>query len=77
MSDNKVTNAVAFLLIGTGIGAGLALLFAPRSGKETRKFLADRAEEGKDYVTSMGKEVRKQAEGAFGWGREWATKLTQ
>lgn len=77
MSENKGAYYVAFLFVGVGVGAGLALLFAPRSGKETRKYLAQRAEEGKDYVTSVGKEIRKQAEDAVGRGKDWATRLAQ
>ena len=45
-----------------GIGAVLALLFAPKSGKETRDFLTEKAEEGRDYVTARGRDLRKQAE---------------
>lgn len=77
MSDNKGAYYVTFLFLGVGIGAGLALLFAPKSGKETRKMLARRAEDGKDYVTSKSKEIRKQAEGAVGRSKDWATRLTQ
>jgi gas vesicle protein len=77
MSDNKGAYYVAFLCLGVGIGAGLALLFAPKSGKETRKILARRAEDGKDYVTSVGKEIRKQAGEAVGRGKDWATRLAQ
>ena len=47
MSENRGAYYVAFLVVGVGIGAGLALLFAPKSGKETRKILSRRAEEGK------------------------------
>ena len=77
MSEGKGAYYVAFLLMGVGVGAGLALLFAPRSGKDTRKYLARRAEEGKDYVTSVGKEIRKQAGHVVGRGKDWATKLAQ
>jgi gas vesicle protein len=77
MSDNRGANYVAFLILGVGIGAGLALLFAPKSGKETRKLLARHAEDGKDYVTSMGKGIRKQAEEAVGRGKDWAARLAQ
>ena len=77
MSDNKGAYYVAFLVVGMGIGAGLTLLFAPKSGKETRKILARRAEEGRDYVTSVGKEIRKQAGEAVGRGKDWATRLAQ
>ena len=77
MSESKGAYYVAFLLLGVGVGAGLALLFAPKSGKETRKLLVRRAGEGKDYVTSAGKEIRKQAGDAVGRGKNWATRLAQ
>jgi gas vesicle protein len=44
------------------IGAILALLFAPKSGKETRDYLTQKAEEGREYVTARGRDLRKQAE---------------
>jgi gas vesicle protein len=40
---------VSSFLLGLGIGAGVALLLAPRSGEETREWLADNA----------GRKVRK------------------
>ena len=39
-----------FFLAGLGMGAILALLLAPQSGKETREYIAGKAEEGRDYV---------------------------
>jgi gas vesicle protein len=77
MSDSKGVYYLGFLLVGMGIGAGLALLFAPQSGKDTRKYLARRAEEGADYVTSVGKDLRDKAQEAVGKGRNWAGKLAQ
>jgi gas vesicle protein len=62
MSENNGASKVAFFLAGMGIGAILALLFAPKSGKETRDYLTQRAEEGREYVTARGRELRKQAE---------------
>ena len=44
MSDKK-KNGLGKLLAGIGIGAGLGILFAPRSGEETRKILKDKLEE--------------------------------
>lgn len=34
--------------VGAALGAGVALLYAPRSGKETRKFLATKATQLRD-----------------------------
>jgi gas vesicle protein len=48
---------LAYFLIGGGIGAVIALLFAPRSGKETREIIAQKAVEGKELLTSAGKNV--------------------
>lgn len=63
MSDNNGgASDVAFFLAGMGVGAILALLFAPTSGKETRDFIAQKSEEGKDFVASKSKELRQQAE---------------
>ena len=46
MSDNNESSHVGVCLaafaIGALIGTGAALLYAPRSGKETRKLIADK-----------------------------------
>jgi len=62
MSEENGASKVAFFLAGMGVGAVLALLFAPKSGKETRDFLTQKAEEGRDYVSARGRDLRKQAE---------------
>jgi gas vesicle protein len=63
-----------FFLAGLGMGAILALLFAPRSGKETREYIAGKAEEGRDYVKAKTEDLRRQAEGAVDKGKELVTK---
>jgi gas vesicle protein len=74
MSDNNGASKVAFFLAGMGIGAILALLFAPKSGKETRDYLAQKAEEGKEYVAGRGRELRKQAEEVVEKAKDVVTK---
>jgi gas vesicle protein len=41
MTDNNAADRVTYLLIGAGLGAALALLFAPKSGRELREDIAD------------------------------------
>jgi gas vesicle protein len=65
---------VAFFLAGLGIGAVLALLFAPRSGKETRDYIGEKADVGKDFLTSKGKELREQAEEWADKGKNWVAR---
>jgi gas vesicle protein len=70
---NGATN-FGFFLAGLGMGAILALLFAPRSGKETREYIAGKAEEGRDYVKAKTEDLRHQAEGAVEKGKDIVTK---
>ena len=74
MSEENHASTIGFFLAGLGIGAILALLFAPRSGQETRDMIAEKAEEGRDFVRSKTDELRKQAEGAVEKGKDLVTK---
>jgi gas vesicle protein len=58
--DDDVRSLVWFMA-GLGVGAVTALLFAPRTGKETRKILARAAERGRDYVEDQADAVREHA----------------
>jgi gas vesicle protein len=70
MSEDKGASRLGFFLAGLGIGAILAVLFAPGSGEEARRYLAEKAEEGKDYLKSKSQELREQAEGWVGKGKD-------
>jgi len=45
-----------YFLLGLGIGVAAGLLWAPRSGEETRALIADKAGEGADYLKSRAQE---------------------
>lgn len=74
MSDDNGASKVAYFLAGMGLGAVVALLFAPRSGKETRDYLTQKAEDGRGYVTTKGREIRGQAEAAVDRARDVVAK---
>lgn len=57
-------------LTGLSLGAGLALLFAPRSGKKTRTQIAEAAAEGVAYAKDFGETVRETAMNAMRRGTE-------
>src|SRR5437868_15542777 len=46
--NGSAAEKLTFLLIGAGIGATLALLFAPKSGRELRTDIADLSRKGLD-----------------------------
>jgi gas vesicle protein len=51
-----------YFLAGAGIGAVLALLFAPKSGRETRELLARTATDSRDFVSNKVNEGRQYFE---------------
>jgi gas vesicle protein len=73
-SEEGRASTIGFFLAGLGIGAILALLFAPRSGQETRDLIAAKASEGRDFVKAKTEELRKQAEETVEKGRDLVTK---
>lgn len=57
-------------IAGLGVGAAIAMLFAPKSGDEMREFLSERAEEGRRYAKQRGREIRAAANDAVDRGKE-------
>ena len=45
-----------YFLLGLGIGVAAGVLWAPRAGDETRQIIADRANEGADYLKDRAQE---------------------
>ena len=43
-------DGMANFFLGLGIGVGLGMLFAPKSGDQTRDLLMSKADEGKEYL---------------------------
>jgi gas vesicle protein len=74
MANCNVATKVSYFLAGVGIGAVVALLFAPQSGEVTRKQIAEKAQDGKDFVAHKGREIRKQAEDLVDQGKDLVTK---
>jgi len=62
MSENSGGDKFLYFLAGAGIGAVLALLFAPKTGRETRELIARTANEGRDFLTNKASEGRNYVE---------------
>lgn len=77
MSEEKSIPAgtvLASFMAGAAIGAGLALLFAPKSGAEMRETIADFAEDAVDKIKEYTKEAQEKIKTAVEEGKESFTE---
>ena len=65
-------NAIKFwsvFVIGVAAGAGVALIYAPQSGEETRKQLKDKFDDASDYVKDTASDLGARAGKAYSKGK--------
>src|SRR6202140_4331899 len=80
MSDNdgyngsNVGSKISYFLVGFGIGALVGILFAPKSGEETREYLTQKAEEGKEFAQRKARELRERADDLVERGKQVASR---
>ena len=60
-------NGLSSFLLGLGVGVGIGMLFAPKSGQETRELLKNKAGEGTEFLKQRGADVKQSA-------AEWVEK---
>ena len=58
MADND-GSGILWFLAGLGIGAAVGILYAPKSGEETRQQLRDAAEQGRDVVKERAQQATR------------------
>ena len=70
MSDRDGSGFLWFLA-GLGIGAAVGILYAPKSGDETRQRIREAADEGRDSVKEHARQAREQAGSWADKGRDY------
>jgi gas vesicle protein len=58
----KNVSKLGYLIGGLGVGSLLGILFAPKSGDETREYLTNKAKEGSGYAKKQARDIRERAE---------------
>lgn len=60
MAEENKFYGLAWFLAGLGVGAVVGILYAPKSGRETREDLVSGAREGKDYLRARTRQAAEE-----------------
>jgi len=69
-TEESSSNGLAWFLIGAVIGATVSVLYAPKSGKDTRQFLTDKTQQGREAVAETSKDLVDAGKEMFERGRK-------
>jgi len=74
---SSVGTAITFLMIGIGAGALVALLFAPKTGKQLRKDLRRGYDDARETLHDWSEDARETVHDAVERTGEWAEELRE
>ncbi len=63
-------SGLSSFLLGLGVGIGIGMLFAPKTGSDTRQAIKDKASEGTDYLKQRSTELKDTAGDLLAKGKE-------
>jgi gas vesicle protein len=74
MAENNKNLGLAYFLAGLGIGALVGVLYAPKSGRETREDIKNGAREGTEYLRVRSHQVAEGVGDLVEKGKEHAVE---
>jgi gas vesicle protein len=75
MTEDHRIHHLGWFLAGLGVGAVVGILYAPKSGRETRESIANSAREGTEYVRVKSQQAAEQVGALVEKGKEQVSTL--
>jgi gas vesicle protein len=72
MAEREEGGKLGWFVAGAVLGGAVALLYAPKSGKETRQFINKKTGEGKEALNQTSKDVAEKGREIFDRGKQIA-----
>jgi len=61
---------LAWFLMGVALGAACALLYAPKSGRDTRDYLSQKAQDAGDTITGTSRDIYERGKEVYDKGKQ-------
>lgn len=75
MAKHRNEGNLAWFVAGVTVGIAGAILFAPKSGRETRQQLADAASKGRDFASEQRKQATQYGRELYEKGRDLVDEM--
>lgn len=66
------SDRLVWLLAGAALGATIALLYAPQTGKDTRRLITKKARQGREALADVGQDLAEKGRDLYEKGRRVA-----
>ena len=76
-STSNSGSTLAYLVAGLGIGAAMSVLLAPKSGAETRQWIANQCLDGIDTANKAVRHTRRQVKDVMDQGQEKISEVVE
>ena len=76
MAQNS-SGSLVWFIAGAAIGATITLLYAPQSGKDTRRLLTKKAKRGSEALADVGRDAMDKSRDLFEKGRRVADEAAE
>jgi len=72
MADQEESGKLGWFLAGAVLGGAVALLYAPKTGRETREFITKKTGEGREALNETGQQVYDKGREIYDKGKQIA-----
>ena len=77
MAEDNKAYGLAWFLAGMGVGALVGILYAPKSGRETREDLVSGEREGTEYLRNRTREAAQEVSALVDKSKEQVTEYVE
>jgi gas vesicle protein len=71
------SDRLVWLLAGAALGASIALLYAPQTGRDTRRLITKKARQGREAISDVGQDLAERGRDLYEKGRRVADEAAE